>query len=195
MKAIAFFDFDGTITTKDTFIEFIRYAKGNLKFLIGFAWLSPMLVLFKLGIIPNYRAKEYVLTWFFGGMNKEDFSAVAREYAQNCIDKIVRPEALRRIQWHQQQGNEVVIVSASIHEWIIPWSQKYNLVLISSEIEYKHHKITGKLSTPNCYGAEKVRRIKMAYDLSKFDYIYAYGDSSGDKEMLALADEKYYRRF
>ena len=43
---LALFDFDGTITNRDSFIDFIKFAKGNLKFFQGFMILSPILILY-----------------------------------------------------------------------------------------------------------------------------------------------------
>ena len=55
---IAFFDFDGTITTDDSLIKFIRFAVGDFKMMLGMFLLSPMLVAFS-KIIPNYsKAKD-----------------------------------------------------------------------------------------------------------------------------------------
>ena len=65
MKQIVAFDFDGTLTTKDTLLEFIRYVCGDMAFTIGFLRYSPLLVLMKLGLYPNYKAKQKVFSYFF----------------------------------------------------------------------------------------------------------------------------------
>jgi len=194
-KKIAFFDFDGTITTDDSLLKFIRFVVGDRRFLLGLVVLSPMLVLYKLKLIPNYKAKQYLLSWFFKGMRKVDFLKVANEYSLVHIDKILRPKAIEKINWHKNQGHKVVVVSASIECWLRPWCEKNNLELIATKLEIKDDIVTGNLLTKNCYGVEKVNRIKEAYDLEKFDYIYAYGDSSGDKQMLSLAHENFYKPF
>ena len=58
MKQIAFFDFDGTITTKDTYLEFIKYTKGTMRFFTGLAINSPYLVAYMLNLIPNQVAER-----------------------------------------------------------------------------------------------------------------------------------------
>jgi phosphoserine phosphatase len=40
----------------------------------------------------------------------------------------------------------------------------------------------------NCYGQEKVNRLLEVEPDRKNYYLYAYGDSRGDREMLAFAD-------
>ena len=194
-KKIVFFDFDGTITTDDSLLKFIRFVVGDRRFLLGLVVLSPMLVLYKLKLIPNYKAKQYMLSWFFKGMSKDAFLKVANEYSLVHIDKILRPKAIEKINWHKNQGHKVVVVSASIECWLRPWCEKNGLELIATKLEIKDDIVTGKLLSKNCYGVEKVNRIKEIYNLKDFEYIYSYGDSSGDKQMLELAHEKFYKPF
>ncbi len=194
-KKIAFFDFDGTITTDDSLLKFIRFVVGDSKFIIGLIFLSPILIAYKLKLIPNYKAKQKMLSWFFKGYNTQEFLEVANKYSLHHIDNIIRQKAMQKIQWHQQQGDEIVIVSASIKCWLQPWCDKQGIDLIATELEFRNGKVSGLLKTKNCYGKEKVKRIKEKYNISTFDCIYAYGDSRGDKEMLELANEKYYKPF
>ena len=87
-RRIAFFDFDGTITTKDTLLEVIKYRHGKNKFYFGFLLHSPWLVAYKLGIISNQLAKEKVLRYFFRKMSPEQFQAMADECLE--INSIAR---------------------------------------------------------------------------------------------------------
>lgn len=192
---IAFFDFDGTVTTKDSFIGFIRFYFGDVRFLIGLAMLSPMLLLYVFKLIPNHVAKERMLSYFFKGMDEKTFRSAAQAYATEHIDRMLRPEAMNAIHRHQHRGDKVVIVSASIECWIKPWCEQHSLDLISTKLQFVQELATGKLLTPNCYGQEKAHRIRAQYDLNAFETIYAYGDTRGDKEMLDLAHKPYYRSF
>jgi phosphatidylglycerophosphatase C len=94
---------------------------------------------------------------------------------------------MERINWHKTQGHKVAVVSASIDYWLNDWCKLNGLDLISTTLELKNGKLTGRLSGKNCYGIEKVNRIKNRYNLAEFDQIYAYGNSAGDREMLLLA--------
>lgn len=192
---IALMDFDGTITKDDSLIKFIRFVVGDVRTLWGMILLSPMLATYKLKLIPNYKAKQMMLTYFFKGMKEQQFQKVAEEYSLRHIDTILRPKAMEKIAWHKEQGHKVVIVSASIECWLKPWCDNHGLDLIATRIEMKEGLVTGKLLTENCYGIEKANRVKEAYALSDYEYIYAYGDSRGDYELLALADEDFYRPF
>jgi HAD superfamily hydrolase (TIGR01490 family) len=195
VKHLALFDFDGTITKKDSLIQFIRFAVGDADFIKGMAILSPMLVAYKLKMIPNDKAKERMLAYFFEGMEEKQFQEIATHYAEEHIDEMVRVKAVDRLTWHKSQGHTVVVVSASVECWIKAWCDKYGIELIATRLESKEGKLTGKFLTRNCYGQEKVNRVKERYDLGMYEYIYAYGDSRGDRELLSLANEQYYKPF
>ncbi len=190
---IAFFDFDGTITFKDSLMDFIIYSAGFRKFISGFILLIPALVMYKLKILPNWRAKERVFEQFFSGWSYSEFDKVASDYSNNRLDKIVRESAIKKIDEHRSKGDTVVVVSASIEEWVKPWCLGHGIHFICTHLEISNGSITGKLSGRNCYGEEKVRRIKDEYDLSKYENIYAYGDSAGDLDMLSIANIAYYK--
>ena len=194
-RSIAFFDFDGTITTRDTFLEIIKFQKGKFSFYFGFALLSPWLVSMKLGLLSNTKAKEKVLSYYFGNTSLKDFQLKCEEFISQKLASLIRPQALDTIVKHKEQGTQVVVVSASPDNWIEGWCTKNGLDLISTTLETKEDILTGKLSGKNCYGAEKVNRIREKYELKNFTSIYCYGDTKGDKPMLELATFAYYKPF
>ena len=195
MKVIVFFDFDGTITFKDSTRDFIKFAVGRPSYYSGLLSISPVLAAYALSLIPNFVAKERLIMHFFKGWDAVRFKELADRYAAEQIHKITRPKALEKISWHQENGHKVVIVSASMECWLKMWCDKKKIDLIATRLEFKDSKLTGKFASKNCYGIEKVTRIRKSYDLSQYDHIYCYGDSRGDKELLALADESFYRSF
>ncbi|OGX08549.1 MAG: hypothetical protein A2Z88_06495 [Omnitrophica WOR_2 bacterium GWA2_47_8] len=185
---LAIFDFDGTITAKDSFIEFILYAQGIAKTAFGFFILSPVLLLYHIRLIPNFKAKQIVFNYFFGGWEEKRFKSISESFAQDRLPGLIRKSAFEKIKWHKENGHELVVVSASLNCYLDPWCESYQLVLIATGVEYKNNKVTGRFSTKNCYGKEKVSRLLEFYNLEKFEYIYAYGDSEGDEEILRLAN-------
>ncbi len=192
---LALFDFDGTITTRDSLPDFIQYAVGKPTYYLGLLALSPVLISYLAGFISNNVAKQKLLAWFFKGWQIDRFQQYAEQYSQQQIDKILRPEAMQKIHWHQQQGDRVVVVSASMENWLNGWCKSHKLELLSTCLATVDGRLTGEFSTSNCHGDEKVRRIRELLDLNDFEKIYAYGDSDGDRAMLALAHEVFYRRF
>ena len=194
-QRIAFFDFDGTITTKDTLLEFVKYCKGPSRFYLGFLLTSPWMVAYKLKIISNQKAKEQFLSFFFRNYPLTRFHQLCDTFAKEAIPQLIRPKALREIARLQQAGAEVVIVSASPENWIRPWSDQAGVQLLSTRLAVKDDKLTGKIMGRNCHGEEKVRRIKEAFTLSGYDEVYAYGDTRGDLPMLRMANISFYKPF
>jgi phosphatidylglycerophosphatase C len=195
MKGIAFFDFDGTITTRDTLLEFIKFYKGHFNFYKGFALHAPWLAAMKLKFMSNQVVKEKILRHFFKNENQDQFADMCTAFNQQILPSLIRPAAIEEIQRLKSANNIVVVVSASPENWIRPWAESMNLELIASRLEVKNGMITGKIVGKNCHGQEKVRRIKEKYILSDYAEVYAYGDSSGDKDMLSLAKNAFYQPF
>ena len=136
-----------------------------------------------------------MLSHFFKGMKATRFEEVAYKFSLNHIDNIIRPKAMRKILWHKKKGHRIIVVSASIDFWLKPWCDKYELELISTKLEIKNGRLTGKFKGKNCFGIEKVIRIYKTINLDEYEHIYSYGDSKGDKELLNLADSPNYRIF
>ena len=192
MKKVYAFDFDGTLTTKDTLIEFIRYAKGSMALGLGFMRYAHLLVLMKIGLYPNYKAKQKVFAHFFKDTTLDDFNALCKAFAASS-SHLLRPNAIEAIKHAIKEGSEVLIVSASIDNWVQPFFPQVKVV--GTQIEVIDGKLTGRFLSKNCYGQEKVNRILSLYP-NRHDYhLTAYGDSRGDKEMLAFADESYFKPF
>lgn len=192
MKKIYAFDFDGTLTTKDTLLEFIRFAKGTLAFGLGFLRYTHLLVLMKLGGYPNWKAKQKVFAHFFKGMSIDDFDALCQEFAASS-KHLLRPKGIEAINKAQSEGSEVLIVSASIDNWVQPFFA--NVKVLGTQIEVVDGKLTGRFLTKNCYGQEKVNRILTLHPNRQDYHLTAFGDSRGDKELLAWADESYFKPF
>lgn len=192
MVKIYAFDFDGTLTTKDTLIEFIRFAKGTVAFGCGFLRYAHLLVLMKLGLYPNWKAKQKVFAHFFKGITIEDFNSICQAFAASS-HHLLRPKGIEAIHQAQNDGAEVLIVSASIDNWVQPFFA--NVKVLGTQIEVMDGKLTGRFLTKNCYGQEKVNRILSLYPNRQDYYLTAYGDSRGDKELLTFADESHFKPF
>lgn len=210
-KKIYCFDFDGTLTTSDTLLEFIKYAKGTSRFLMAFLMYSPLLVLMKLHLFPNWKAKQLIFAHLFAGMRIERFDKLCQEFAES-YQHLLRPDGIHCVNQALSEGAQVLIVSASIDNWVRPFFLHRgitDITVLGTQTEVIDGKITGRFKTNNCYGEEKVHRIcealtttttntygttSLSFDRTQYD-IEAYGDSRGDKEMLAFADKGHYKPF
>jgi phosphatidylglycerophosphatase C len=190
---LALFDFDGTISNRDTTSDFIVYACGKRRALNGLMRLSPIFLAYRLKRISHHEAKQASIKHYFGDWEKKSFIEAAQRYAWHVVPTIIRPEALNRIRWHLKMGHTVAVVTGSLEILLAQWCKGLGIDLIATGVDLASASIG--LSTRNCFKEEKARRIKEKYDLKSFALIYAYGDSNGDREMLALADKQYYKCF
>ena len=197
-QKIAFFDFDGTITTKDTLLEFIKHSRGSFRFYLGFVLNSPWLIAYKIKLISNQKAKERILQFFFRNTPVGQFEQQCERFSREALPGLIRPKALQEIIRLKESGASVVIVSASPENWIREWSESVEASLLATRLQTSSTTpphITGKIFEANCYGEEKVRRIKEAYTLEEYNQIYTYGDTSGDLPMLKLGTTSFYKPF
>jgi len=194
-RSIAFFDFDGTITSHDTMFELIRYAKGESRYLAGMAFLFPVLAAVKAGFYEAQKGKERLLGHFFSGTESQKFRELCEGFTAEKLPNLLRPLALQEIKKHQDKGSEVVVVSASAGQWVSPWTEKMKIRLISSKLSEKENIISGRLDGLNCNGEQKVIRIREVYNLDEYETIFCYGDSKGDLPMLNLATKAFFKPF
>jgi phosphatidylglycerophosphatase C len=192
-KVLALFDFDGTITWKDSFIEFIKYYRGIPVTLLGFLILSPVIILYKIGLIKNWKAKEIVISWFFKDEPFDIFREKCRNFGFTIVPGLVKPVARETIRRHIERGDRVLVVSASLDDYLFDWCELMKLELLATKLEVVDGRLTGKIKGKNCYGIEKKRRLIEYLDLSNFSDIYVYGDSKGDLPLMELANHKHYK--
>ena len=186
MSSIAFFDFDETLYKKDSLVEFTKFYKGKSAFYKGITALLPILLLFKLQLITNEKAKKMFILYFYKNEDYDLFKNKGREFALNKIPKNLNKSIFNELAKHKINNHSVYVVTASFAEWIEPWCEKHNIKIISTKLEIINNQVTGGLSSKNCYGKEKVIRILEKIDLTNFEKIYVYGSGKGDCEMLTL---------
>jgi HAD superfamily hydrolase (TIGR01490 family) len=194
-KIVAVFDFDGTITTKDTFLQFIRFTKGAFPLYFGFMRHLPLLLLAKSGLYPAGKAKQRIFAYFFKGMEYAAFCEWGRKFSCE-VEKLMRPQAAKAIASYREEGSKVYIVSASIEEWIVPFAEKLGIYrVLGTQVEVRDGIVTGKFLSENCNGKEKINRFLQQEPARGTYLLYAYGDSAGDKALLDFADKSWFKRF
>lgn len=190
---LALFDFDGTITTKDTFTPFLRFSARPVRMLVGGVVLSPLIVGYRLGLVSARRGRPLAARLAFQGEKAVAVRELGLKYACEELPGVVRRRALDRIEWHKRQGDAVVVVSASLDVYLSYWCKSIGVELICTQLEEKSGTLTGRYVRGDCSGGEKLRRIREQYDIGRYSLIYAYGDTDEDRDMLGIAHEKYYR--
>lgn len=189
-KKVAVFDFDGTLTTRDTMFDFIAFACGKFKLWSGLILFAPMIAIMFMKIIDNNRCKQILLSWYFKGLDYATFKALGEKYAERA-KTLLRGSTLSILQERIEEGCEVYVVSASIKEWVAPVCKQLGVnCVLATEFEVDGKGLlTGRFACHNCFGQEKVNRLLLVEPDRENYYLYAYGDSRGDKEMFEFADE------
>jgi len=193
---IAAFDFDGTLTTRDSLFRFISWRRRRAEVVLDFVKTLPLLALYSARLVGNEKHKMAMFARAFRDMPAEAFERRAHDFARNEIPPMIRAEALERVRFHQERGDRVVLISASPTDWIVPWAASEGITeVIGNAAEVSDGRVTGRLAGVNCYGPEKLRRL-LALNPERESYtLFAYGDGRGDRDLLAAADHAYYRRF
>jgi phosphatidylglycerophosphatase C len=194
-RPIVAFDFDGTLTTRDSFTAFLAWKAGPLAYFTGLVGLVPHIAAYAFHRNRG-RLKAAAIARFLGGMSSETLSEAAEAFAMQHAQSMFRPDAVQAWRNWRAQGCVMVIVTASPELTIQPFARGLGAdLLIGTRLAVDDFgRITGKLQTPNCRGPEKVRRLQDVFG-DDVTLAAAYGDTSGDREMLRIAQVKGYRMF
>lgn len=189
------FDFDGTLTVRDSFTAFLKWRVSPARYNRGMAKLLPAAVSY-LGHRNRGRIKAAAVREFLAGVPREQLEAEARAFAEVMAPRLLRPDAVRTWRRWGQRHAKLVIVTASPDIVVAPFARGLGAdLLIGTELAFDDHdRVAGGFVGPNCRGPEKVRRLQAVFG-PDIHLTAAYGDTSGDREMLAIADEAGYRVF
>lgn len=190
---LALFDFDGTITTREMFPDFMRFAVTPRRLACGKVLLAPFIAGYRLGIVPGNAVRAGIVGFGFRGVPVEHLRLAGEAFASDIIAGALRANAMERIHWHQAQGDRVAVVSGSLEAYLSPWCKQHGLELICSRLAATNGVLSGRYLGEQCVGKEKVRRIRECYAPEDYAAVYAYGDTHEDDEMLAMADHGYFR--
>ncbi len=191
--ALALFDFDGTLTTTESFPDFLRMAVPKARLYWGGMLVLPLVLSYRLRLLSGTRVRAAILRIAARGLDAAAFIAAGERYARDVVPATLRPDMLARLRWHRDRGDVVAVVSGTFDVCVRAWCEAEGIALLASSLEQRDGKLTGRYSGAQCAGEEKVRRIRVSYDVSRFARVYAYGDTVEDLPMLALSDEAVYR--
>ena len=193
-RPVAFFDFDGTLTRRDSLMPFLHMVRGTSLFALDLVAASPWLAAYAVRAMRNDRAKEALLGQVLGGKNIDELRKYGEQFANRHISSMLRSQTLTRLRAHQEQGHCCVLISASLDVYLEPWARSigFDYCLASSLATDENGNVTGKFLGANCFGEEKVKRIQVLLNgIGSPLRTYAYGDSGGDIPMLNFVDEGY----
>jgi phosphatidylglycerophosphatase C len=194
-RPLVAFDFDGTLTTHDSYTGFLAWRSGRAQYVAGLARLAPDMARY-LADRDRGTLKMAATRRFLKGVSRDELEASARRYAEVHARKLLRPDALATWRRWQAKGARLVIVTASPEQVVAPFARGLGCdLLMGTRLQFDaRDRATGRFEGPNCRGEEKVRRLQAVFG-PDVHLDAAYGDTSGDTAMLALADEKGFKVF
>lgn len=194
---VAAFDFDGTLTWRDTLLPFLRRLLGTPTLLWVLFICSPWLVAYALRLTSNHRAKAVLLQASLAGRTQAEVQHCAQAFVRDYLPLQWRPWAMHQLVQHQRAGHRCIIISASTSLYMHLAGATLGVdAVLCTEMEVADGRYTGRMATANCHGEEKLRRLQ-AWLAAEFGaaqpVLHAYGDTSGDRPMLRLANVAWYR--
>lgn len=194
-RPIVAFDFDGTLTIRDSFTEFLRWRAGPGGWALGLVKMAPALATYARDR-DRGRIKAASVREFLRGVDRATLEADAERFADQVWGRFMRPDALKTWRDWGERGAHRVIVTASPETTVAPFARRLDAeALLGTPLMFdSDDRVTGAFAGPNCRGEEKVRRLHAAYGRD-IRLAAAYGDTSGDTEMLAIAETPGFRVF
>jgi HAD superfamily hydrolase (TIGR01490 family) len=189
VRPLAAFDLDGTLTRRDTLLPFLFRAVGRDEtYRALLASSLPLARAAARGGAHRDVAKAAVLRRVLAGVPSAALAEAAEAYADHVVAHGLRPDVRARVDWHRNEGHELVLVSASPELYVTPIGRRLGFdEVLATRLEIDGTGLlTGRLIGANCRGPEKVVRLR-EWRGDALVLAYAYGDSAGDREMLALA--------
>ncbi len=188
-RPLAAFDFDGTITRRDTLYPFLREVVGLPRLATAAVIDLPRLAAAAIGRGDRDAAKARLFARVLAGRDAHAVRIAGADHAASVLRDQIRPEMRERIAWHQRAGHDVVIVSASLDVYLDVIGPELGVdAVLCTTLEVRDGALTGVMQGGNCRGVNKVARLRERFaDLDERE-IWAYGDSAGDDAMLAIAD-------
>ncbi|MBA2626143.1 MAG: HAD-IB family hydrolase [Acidimicrobiia bacterium] len=186
---VAAFDFDGTLSRRDTLLPFLQRVCGAQRLYRALARSGPALSRMAVGRADRDAVKDALLLRLLAGHEAAALEAAGETYADFLVrsDRL-RPDTLDRAAEHRRRGHRVVVVSASPAVYLQPLANRLGYdAALATRLEVADERLTGRMDGGNCRGPEKVARLE-AWLGEERPRLYAYGDSAGDRELLARAD-------
>lgn len=194
MKKLYCFDFDGTLTRKDSMFLFLR-SYDKKKYRVAYLKHIPLFVFLKLGLVKAEPVKRSFISSVLKGVSKEKLEKGAQAFFDSVYPEFIREEALEFINTRDLEKTDSVIITASLDLWVAPFAKHWGMELLATMATYENGKFTGGFLTPNCNNKEKVTRLKEYLKDKKYDKIIAFGDSKADQPLLDFASESHFRFF
>lgn len=194
-RPVVAFDFDGTLTVKDSFLAFLSYREGRFAYALGLARLIPGLAAY-LFSRDREKLKTQAAAIYLKGVSRPELTDQAEQFAESVVTTLLRPDAAQAWLAWKQRGAVMCIVTASPETTVEPFARRLGAdLLLGTKLQFgPDDRVTGAFDSANCRGQEKVNRLRAVFG-DDIRLAAAYGDTSGDTEMLGISDAPGFRVF
>jgi HAD superfamily hydrolase (TIGR01490 family) len=204
---LAVFDFDGTLTTRDTSLPFLAFAAGRARLTAAMMLRGPV---FLAGLTlararagapaPGWPAlrdrwelsvHDRLLRALFHGRSAAELDELGRRFADEALDAMVAPEALAQVAWHRARLHRCVLVTGSLETYMEPWGLRagFERVLASRLARDRARRtVVGGFDGEPCWGDAKLARLREAVGSLDRYTLVVYGNEPGDRALLDVAD-------
>jgi phosphatidylglycerophosphatase C len=192
-RGVAAFDFDGTLVPGDSLRPYLEVLVGRRRLGAAMASSAAPMVRSYLSLGRD-GAKVALLQRVLAGVPATRATAVGIQFGA-ALARRVRPEMLERVAWHRDEGHELILVSASLTLYLDEFGRRAGFDTVIATRMAVHGtgpdaRLTGAIDGANVRAGEKARRLRAVLGSEPVE-LWAYGDSAGDREMLAMADHPY----
>jgi HAD superfamily phosphoserine phosphatase-like hydrolase len=195
MGKIAFVDFDGTLYLKDSYIEFIKFVRGNWGYRLGLIILLPIVLAHFLGLVSNQRLKEIFFRKFLGEIPNQSLTQLGEEFSLSKIDIDIDEVLFSKVLKLKNDGYHIVILTASSSIWLNKWCAKEGFELVGTKFKNDNGFFTGQIDGRNVHGMEKRRIVNEYLTKNHYNSTIGFGDSKSDLYYLKLLHEyKFIKR-
>ena len=197
LRVVAAFDFDGTLTRRDTLLPYLAIGLGWARFGLVMLQCAPWLLAYALRLLPNHVAKARLLRLAFSGRTTAEVDDWTTRWLATLSTQL-RPNAMAQLAAHQRAGHCCVMVSASPDVYLQRAARQLGFdALVCTEMAVASGVFTGNMQTPNCHGEQKVIRLRAwlagQNRCAEGVTLHAYGDTPADQPMLRMAEHAWYR--
>jgi phosphatidylglycerophosphatase C len=188
---VAIFDLDGTVTSKGTYTPFILSIARRQRW--RYIYALPLLiaaVLYKARILSRATLKELMLKAAVGGISRDALRTQVGEFVERCLERDIRPGAIRAIEWHKAAGDRLILATASFAFYAEDLGRQLGFDnVVATGVRWHDDHLTCKIDGENCRGTVKLMSIKANLPDLKENYrVIAYSDHHVDLPLLRWAD-------
>ena len=195
MDKYAVFDLDGTLTSKDTLFEVLYFFRSRMNVYINTLILLPYFLLAKLRVIDSGDVKAKLIYSCLGNFDENHIRSKGNLFSEHMLPKLIKPNMAARLEWHAEQGHQIVIATASLDLWVKAWCVSNSYLLVCTEALFIEGHLQPVFNSKNCKGLEKLKRIKALLLEKPGELAYGYGDTAPDRYFLRECKHQYYKKF